>query len=212
MKNEKVLLSVLLTSLFLACGKPGKADTSATKPVRKVESIDLQDAHTVQNVAPDTIDLSKISVSNKELAPFPVFNPPTGLAALNKPITRDFDKLFFPTREGMVLLEGKVYKTFITSVEGREWSLPYFEKSYRELITSAGGVLIFQGKVAQQELDRIKDEATYFGEEGSIDYPNTLVRVYAIRRKDGDHLFVQMSGYSAGASIQILQLPKAEKK
>jgi hypothetical protein len=37
------------------------------------------------------------------------------------------------------------------------------------------------------------------------------VKVYAIRRKDGDHLFVQFSGYSAGGSIQILQLHKAVK-
>jgi hypothetical protein len=60
--------------------------------------------------------------------------------------------------------------------------------------------------VAQTELDRIKDEANYFGEEGSIDYPNNLVSVYAIRRKDGDHLFIQLPGNSAGAAIQILQL------
>jgi len=111
----------------------------------------------------------------------------------------------------MIPVEGKVYKAFITSVTGNEWSLPLFEKSYKDLITAAGGVLIFQGKVPQTELDRIKDEATYFGEEGSIDYTNNVVKVYAIRRKEGDHLFVQLSGYSAGGSIQILQLPKAAK-
>jgi hypothetical protein len=73
-------------------------------------------------------------------------------------------------------------------------------------------MLLFQGKVGQTELDRIKDEATYFGEEGPIDYPNNLVRVYAIRRKDGDHFFIQFSGNSAGAAIQILQLPRIDNK
>ncbi|OJV12694.1 MAG: hypothetical protein BGO21_02825 [Dyadobacter sp. 50-39] len=162
-------------------------------------------------VVPDSIDLTKIPYSEKELAAFPTFNPPTDIVPLNKPLIRDFDRLFFPTKQGMIALEGKVYKAFVTSVTGKEWSLPYFEKSYRDLITAAGGVLIYQGKVAPAELERIKDEATYFGEEGSIDYTNTVVKVYAIRRKEGDHVFVQFSGYSAGGSIQILQLPKKEK-
>jgi hypothetical protein len=111
----------------------------------------------------------------------------------------------------MIPVEGKVYKAFLTGVTGKEWSLPYFKKSYKDLITAAGGVLLFQGKVPQNELDRIKDEATYFGEEGSIDCTNNIVKVYAIRRKEGDHVFVQFSGYNAGGAIQILQLPKVHK-
>lgn len=163
-------------------------------------------------VAVDTIDLSKFPISEKPLAAFPIFAPPAGVTTLNKPITREFDRLFFPTKEGMILLEGTVYKTFLISETGKEWSLAYVEKNYRDLITAAGGLLIFQGKVSPRELDKIKDEATYFGEEGSIDYPNNPVKVYAIRRKDGDHVFVQLSGNSAGAAVQILQFPKVEVK
>lgn len=167
--------------------------------------------HSVAKVAPDSIDLTKIPYSEEELATFPIFNPPTDIAPLNEPLVRDFDRVFFPTKHGMIPLEGKIYKAFMTSVTGKEWSLPFFEKSYRDLINAAGGVLIYQGKVPSTELERIKDEATYFGEEGSIDYTNTVVKVYAIRRKEGDHVFVQFSGYSAGGSIQILQLLKKVK-
>jgi hypothetical protein len=210
MKSKTVLMSVILTSLFFACNKSGKADTLHEKSVHHTDTISsAQEA--AKDVVPDSIDLTKVPFSEKELGAFPVFNPPADLVPLNKPLTRDFDRLFFPTREGMIPIEGKVYKAFITSVTGKEWSLPFFEKSYKDLITAAGGVLIFQGKVPQKELDRIKDEATYFGEEGSIDYTNNVVKVYAIRRKEGDHVFVQLSGYSAGGSIQILQLPKAKK-
>ncbi|MET7257110.1 hypothetical protein [Dyadobacter fermentans] len=156
--------------------------------------------HSVAKVAPDSIDLTKIPYSEKELAAFPIFNPPTDISPLNELLVRDFDRVFFPAKQGMM-----------TSVTGKEWSLPFFEKSYRDLINAAGGVLIYQGKVPSTELERIKDEATYFGEEGSIDYTNTVVKVYAIRRKEGNHVFVQFSGYSAGGSIQILQLLKKEK-
>jgi len=210
MKSKTVLMSVILTSLFFACNKSGKADTLHEESVGQTDTA-LSVKETGKNVLRDSIDLSKLPFSEKELSAFPVFTPPADIVPLNKPLIRDFDRLFFPTREGMIPLEGKVYKAFLTSVTGKEWSLPYFEKSYKDLITAAGGVLLFQGRVPQKELDRIKDEATYFGEEGSIDYTNNVVKVYAIRRKEGDHIFVQISGYSAGGSIQILQLPKSDK-
>ena len=210
MKSKTVFMSVILTSLFFACNKSGKADTLSEKYVSEKDS-SLSSQETVNHAAADSIDLSKVPFSEKELGAFPFLSFPAGIVALNKPLTRDFDRLFFPTKQGMIPLEGKVYKAFLTGVPGKEWSLPYFEKSYKDLITAAGGVLLFDGKVAPKELDRIKDQATYFGEEGSIDYTNNVVKVYAIRRKQGDHIFVQFSGYSAGGAIQVLQLPKAGK-
>ena len=210
MKSQTILMSLNLIGSFLAFDTSGKADILHEKLVSQVEmALVAQD--TFLDVLPDSIDLSKLPFSEKELPEFPIFNLPADIVPLNKPLIRDFDRLFFPTREGMVPLEGKVYKAFLTSVTGKEWSLPYFEKSYKDVITAAGGILLYQAKVPQKELDRIKDEATYFGEEGSIDYTNNVVKVYAVRRKEGDHLFIQLSGYSAGGSIQILQLPKTEK-
>ena len=202
-------MSVIVTSLVFASNHSGRAAILHEKSVFQANNT-LSARDMVQNVLADSIDLSKLPVNEKELAAFPVFDLPADIVPLNKPLTRDFDRLFFPTREGMVPLEGRVYKAFLTSVTGKEWSLPYFEKAYKDLITAAGATLIFQGKVPQKELDRIKDEATYFGEEGSIDYTSNVVKVYAIRRKEGDHIFVQISGYSAGGSIQILQLPKKD--
>ncbi|MCF0055226.1 hypothetical protein [Dyadobacter sp. CY356] len=210
MKSKTILMSVMLTSLFFACNKSGKADTLREKSELKADT-GSSAQETIQKVLADSIDLTKLPFSEKKLAAFPFINPPADIVPLNKPLTRDFDRLFFPTKQGMIPVEGKVYKAFLTSVTGKEWSLPYFEKSYKDLITAAGGVLIFQGKVPQKELDRIKDETTYFGEEGSIDYTNNVVKVYAIRRKEGDHIFFQFSGYSAGGAIQLLQMPKAGK-
>ena len=196
MLSKTIVMAALLAGSF--CAQVQAANPSLPR-------------QTAAKAVPDSIDLTKIPYSEKELAAFPIFDPPTDIVPLNKPLIRDFDRLFFPTKQGMIPLEGKVYKSFMTSATGKEWSLPFFEKSYRDLIIAAGGVLIYQGKVAEAELERIKNEAEYFGEEGSIDYTNTVVKVYAIRRKEGDHVFVQFSGYSAGGSIQILQLPKKEK-
>lgn len=214
MKDGNWPLIMMLTGLLIGYHKQGRADMFGAKCAIETKATSFPGSSEVRfpNTFPDSIDLSKLPVSEKELPAFPAFGLPAGVVPLNKPVTRNFDRLFFPTHQGMIPLEGKVYKTFLTSETGKEWSLPYFEKTYKEWITAAGGVLLFQGKVGQTELDRIKDEATYFGEEGSIDYPNNLVRVYAIRRKDGDHFFIQLSGNSAGAAIQILQLPRGDNK
>jgi hypothetical protein len=83
----------------------------------------------VAKAAPDSIDLTKIPYSEKELAAFSIFDPPTDIAPLNEPLVRDFDTLFFSTKQGMIPLEGKVCKAFMTSVTGKEWSLPFIEKS-----------------------------------------------------------------------------------
>ncbi|WP_344981190.1 hypothetical protein [Compostibacter hankyongensis] len=115
--------------------------------------------------------------------------------------------LFFPIDSVMTPIEGKVWRTYVEAESGKydDWSPVFFEKSYDEAIRTAGGVKIFEGKVSREELDRIKEKATYFGDEGSIDYWNDPVRVYVIHRADGGDIYIQLSGNTAGGSIQILQ-------
>lgn len=181
MNSKKVALFLFSAGLFLAYEKPSRANTSVEYPSVTTEFASGSDTFEdpATGMAADTIDLSKVPISEKQLGGFPVFNPPANMTTLNKPIIRDFDWLFFPTQQGLIRVKGKVYKTFLTTVSGKEWSLAYFEKSYKDLIIAAGGVMVFSGKVSAKELDRVKDEATYFGEEGSIDYPNDMVKVYA---------------------------------
>jgi len=152
-------------------------------------------------------DINSIPISDKEIGTFPFFSLPADLKEQNKAVNRKYDMLFFPINSKMTRLEGKVWKSYIvaTSSTSDSWSLPYFQKSYDEAITAAGGVKIFDGKVSNEELVRIKEEARYFGEEGSIDYWNEPVRVYVIHRKNGDDVYIQVSGSTAAGVIQILQ-------
>jgi hypothetical protein len=59
MKSKTVLMSVILTSLFFACNKSGKADTKAESSVAQKDST-LSIQETVNHVTADTIDLSKV--------------------------------------------------------------------------------------------------------------------------------------------------------
>jgi outer membrane protein OmpA-like peptidoglycan-associated protein len=132
---------------------------------------------------------------------------PEGVQEQNKAIKRSFDMLFFPINGVMTQMEGKVWKSNIVKAKDSEetWSSPYFLKSYDDIIISVGGVKIFDGKVSQEEIDRIKEQATYFGEEGSMDYWNDPVKTYLIRRANGDDIYVQISGNSSSGQLQILQ-------
>jgi len=153
-------------------------------------------------------DINAIPVSGAVLGDFPYIQLPRGLKLLNgEAYTHQEDFLFFPVDGKMQRLEGNVWRAFIANEGsvGNKWSYDYFEKKLAAEITRLGGVKIFEGKVSGAELDRIKEEATYFGDEGSIDYWNNKVLVYVIRRQDGHHIYCQFSGNSAGGQLQVLQ-------
>jgi hypothetical protein len=131
MKDGNWSLIIILTGLLIGNYKQSKADIFGAKFAFECKATSVADSSEVrfQNILLDTIDLSKLPVSEIDLGAFPIFDLPAGVVPLNKPVTRNFDRLFFPTRQGMIPLEGRVYKTFLTSKTGREWSLPYFQKS-----------------------------------------------------------------------------------
>lgn len=205
--NKLSLLSSLfsLSLAFTSCHNGDKEHKASVETVSQTES----EAKPVSE-SPDTtksFDISSVPISEHELGTFPFFSLPKGLVEQNKPVQRKFDNLFFPINGVMQPIEGKVWKANLVTESGdsESWSLPYFEKSYDEAIKAVGGMKIYEGKVSREELDRIKDKATYFGEDGSLDYWNDPAKVYLIRRADGGEVYIQFSGNSAGAKIQILQ-------
>lgn len=186
------------------------------KDNKNPETLNNDVSDTIQNKIPETtseksssnhFNTDAIPISNAELGEIPFFTLPKGIDANGKPVKRSFDRLFFPLDGVMTPIEGKVWKAdFRVSANSEEdWSLPYFQKSYDDAITAVGGVKIYDGKVPREELDRIEPDATYFGENGSLDYWNNPTRVYIIRRTNGDDIYIQLSGDSAMGALQILQ-------
>jgi hypothetical protein len=155
-----------------------------------------------------TFNIDSVPFSNAKLDSFPYIALPKGTKLLNdKPFEHQEDLLFFPIDGEMQKKEGRVWRAFITqdAASGNGWSNNYYTKSIAAAITKLGGVRVFQGKVTRAAVERIKEMATYFGDEGSIDYWNEPVSVYVIRRRDGHHVWIQFSGYSAGGQLQVLQ-------
>ncbi|MFD2034043.1 OmpA family protein [Belliella marina] len=204
---KKLSLSLLTMLILLACNSNGNKESNDAEETI-VSSTDLSTEKQEEAEGKSiTFDINSIPISDTDLGDFPFFSFPEGLEALNRPINRKFDELYFPIDGVMTPLEGKVFKTWV-SVAGKhddEWSLPYFLKSYDEAITAAGGVKIFDGKITYEEYERYHDLATYMGEDGSIGYTDENIRVYVIRRADGGDIYTQLTGNSAGGSLNILQ-------
>lgn len=160
------------------------------------------------NTAIRKFNIDSVHISKVALGDFPYVKLPKGLKLLNdKPFEHSQDFLFFPIDGKMKRIEGHVWRAFITydGSMGNGWSYDYFVKSLTAEFKRLGGVKIYEGRIAKTELDRIKDEATYFGDEGSIDYWNEKVLTYVIRRSDGHHIYLQLSGNSAEGQLQLVQ-------
>lgn len=203
MKNSGTKLVIVgLTLLTISCNSKDEKPQDNNQNSQQIETSNTKHPESSGN-----FDINSIPVSDIELGEFPFFSLPQGVEEQNKAVKRSFDMLFFPINGVMTPVEGKVWKSYIVKAKDTEedWSLPYFLKSFDEAITSNGGVKIFDGKVSKQELDRIEDQATYFGEEGSMDYWNNAIRTYLIRRANGDDIYIQISGNSSSGELQILQ-------
>lgn len=207
---KKTLIILSIGALLAACNKKTEEKTEAAK-----DTVTIGNTTATEKSPGETpqFDINSVPVSTAGVGDFPFFSFPKGLDFQNKPVQRSFDRLYFPINGVMTPIEGKVWKTYVVNGKGNteEWSLPYFLKSYDDAITKVGGVKIFDGKVSQPELDRIKEDAKYFGEEGSIDYWNESVKVYIIRRTNGDDIYIQLYGNTSTGAIQILQKAPVEK-
>lgn len=196
---KKSVLIIFVTGLILiSC----KKNTETVKPAEN-----SKDSITEATESKTGFDINSVPVSDKELGDFPFFSFPQGMEALNTPLQRSYDQIYFPIDGVFTPIEGKSWKSYVAKSEGsnESWSLPYFEKSYDEAIKAAGGVKIYDGKVSDKELEKLKQQAKYLGEEGSIDYWNEPVKVYLIRRPAGDDIYIQLYGNTSSGALQILQ-------
>lgn len=197
MKTKFTLLGTLIC-LILATACNNKQEE---KQKEDVVSKEIQSSGDASKSTQDTI-----AVSTADLGEFPFFNFPDGLKSMNKPIQRKYDMLYFPIDGVMTPIEGKVWKTNVSAIDGYDaWSLPYFQKSYEDMILSLGGKKIFDGEISAEEYERYYDDAAYLGEDGSIGYLGQKIKVYLIRRENGDDVYIQLTGDTAGGELNILQ-------
>lgn len=142
-----------------------------------------------------------------DLGTIPFFNLPDRIQYESKPLQREYDELYFPVDKTGKLekVGGRSFKSNMMSTGSDEWSRPYFIKSYDEAIRAAGGVKVFEGKFSPPQIQFMKENAAYLGEEGSLDFYNNTIHAYIIRRPEGDDIYIQFDANTAGGALQIVQ-------
>ncbi|MET0300183.1 MAG: hypothetical protein ABW036_10490 [Flavitalea sp.] len=211
MKKTTLFSIVIVASIISSCGDkaPEKeaagTDTTANTQATPTEATPAPATDTTNKAG--NFDFSALPLSDKPLGEFPYIKIPKGFQEQNKPVKRNFDKLFFEVNGTMVPFEGKVYKTNVTKAtnDGEDFSFPLFDKNITEAITALGGLKIFEGAITREEYERYNKQAPYLGEDGSIGYADEPTKVFIIRRKEGDDVLIQYTGNNASAKLNILQ-------
>lgn len=189
-------ITLLLGTLFIAFACTKKDETK----IENVETI-------VTSPVTDSVafDLEKIEFTTADLGDFPFFTLPEGLKEMNKPLVKNYDKIYFPINGIMTPFEGKIYKTYVSSENLNEYSKAYFEKSLEDYLTSIGAVKVYDGTITKEEYNRYTKEATNRGDEGDIGYMDENIKFFVIRSKDKGNVFVQFSSTDSSGKLNILQ-------
>ncbi len=129
---KKTLIILSIGALLGACNKKAEQKTEAAKDSVAIGNT----AGTEKSPGETQFDINSIPVSTAEVGELPFFSLPKGLEFQNKPVQRSYDMLFFPLKDVMIPIEGKVWKTYVVNEKSNteEWSLPYFLKSYDDAI------------------------------------------------------------------------------
>lgn len=150
-------------------------------------------------------DINSIPVSTVALGDIPFFNLPEGIQYMSKPLQRSYDEIYFPLGDSgkLELIAGSSFKADFITTDNGEWTQAYFRKSYEEAILSVGGVQVFRGRLTPKQIAFMRENASYLGEEGSLDFYNNPITSYVVRRPDNGDIYIQMD--EAAGAIQIVR-------
>jgi hypothetical protein len=224
LKRTSLLGLCVLATLLGACSKPqagketpaaeaAKTNTAAA-PAARAESV--QTAPSVSaasnSVSPDAMssdtgqvvssfDVEKFPVSTAALGDFPYFGFPAGYKPLNKPVSRDLDRVAFWVGDRFEWVEGRTWESGLNTESGKQFSAFEFEKNVDALIRAAGGVKVFEGRIPKDARDSLRG---YGHSEGLGDIWNEPAKVYLLRRADRN-IWVHMVTYSLGGNWTIAE-------
>ncbi|MGV0928440.1 MULTISPECIES: hypothetical protein [unclassified Empedobacter] len=198
-KTLTFILTIILCSIF-SCSK--KEEITNTNKQVKNETDHNSDSFNIENIPVSNVNFS-------EFGEFPHIGIPENVKFTNSPLENETGEIYFPIgkKNDFVKLTGKTFKAFLSKKDNdtKDWSVEEITQNFDDNIKKLGGVLIFNGKLTNEQTDYLNNNDKTLGEEGSIDYWNEPVRVYAIRSAKGDNIYVQLSLNSASGAIQILQ-------
>ncbi|GHB95495.1 OmpA family protein [Thermomonas carbonis] len=156
------------------------------------------------NAEPAGFDPASLAVSTAALGAFPYFSLPDGYLAKGEKML-DFGQMAVWTGERHEIVEGKVAVIGIVHDRkaGKAFSLLEVTRNFEQVISEAGGVKVFSGKVPNEhrnDADAKAAMADYHPQAKC--WPNDDVHVYALRRPDG-LTWVRLCGNRGFAGLMV---------
>lgn len=197
---KKTTLIIATALVAMACNQKNKETETTDTPIEQSSTT------TEEPVKESTsFKIDNIPYSEAEIGAFPFFTLPKGLKEMNKPLQKNFDICYFPIEGIMTPIEGKLYKTNVTAVQGEEFSQRYFEKSLEDYLTSIGAYKVYDGEITQEEYDRYNKQDPNKGADGDIGYAGEVIKMYVIRSQKQGNIYIQYTSNNAGGKLNILQ-------
>lgn len=183
------VLALLCLCAFVSCHHPsGDQSAASTDSVSGRADENADRSTTFQSkAAPADFDLDKIPVSSKPLGAFPYFGLPRGYISGTNNKPKEYDHFPFWVGDHFQWVEGKLFYNSIESKEDKEFSRFEVVRNLENLITAAGGVKVFEGKIpgdSCQALADRPDDITVDYVDGIGDIYNDPSSTYVLRRTD----------------------------
>lgn len=185
MKYQLLSMAILFSSIVMV------TDANALD----TESILMEDTTKVDIIDSLGLTFPYIEIS----APFKLLN--------KKPLLNKSDMRFIPVDNVFEIVEGQSWSAFISidKNDNNHWSLMKFIQQIEQQVYRLGGKKVSDGKVPRKEIDRVKNDAVNWGEEGSMDYWNNAVKTYVIERANGAKVYIHIGGNSASGAMQVIE-------
>lgn len=186
----------------MAASQPGGTDDSTDQAVVDASAEPSSEADV--SAEPAGFDPASLAVSTAALGAFPYFSLPEGYVTKGEK-TLDFGQMAVWTGERHEIVEGKVAVMGIVQDRkaGKTFSLLEVTRNFEQVITEAGGVKVFSGKVPnahRNDADAKPAMADYHPQAKC--WPNDDVHVYALRRSDG-LTWVRLCGNRGFAGLMV---------
>ena len=189
----------------IAAGQAAAIDASTDQVA--VDGSSEPESEADVGVPPAGFDPASLAVSTAALSAFPYFSLPEGYLPKGEK-TLDFGQMAVWTGQRHEIVEGKVAVMGIVHDRkaGKAFSLLEVTRNIEQVITDAGGVQVFSGKVPnahRNDADAKAAMADYHPQAKC--WPNDDVQVYALRRPDG-LTWVRLCGNRGFAGLMVADL------
>ena len=199
---KKVVYFLLTTSLFYSCKNDKNLEPANSQTPTDSVQVDTE----TTSLTSKAFEINDIPISTADLGDFPFFTAPKDAKYINNIKPKDFDFIVFVTPESIFEVEGKTFRSWIHPERDKEISGRYIFKSYDDAILKAGGVKVFEGKLADDRLKQYNELFTYIGSDGSFTPSgNSAIVCYVINHVSGPIYIALEKKDFPSSSIQIVQ-------